>query len=516
MWNRRIICLLGGLLVLRIAFIMLAPLDLSPDEAYYWDWSRRLAWGYYSKPPMVAWIIALFTSIFGNSAFGVRLPAATLSTLAIIPVYLLGRRLFGARAGFLAALAAVFMPGACVLGFAMTIDPPLIFFWSWAMYSTWLALEESGRKSAVFWIISGILAGLGMLSKQTMMAFWPLVFIFLMAEPGYRKRLLSPWPYIAALISLAPLGPVLWWNDRHGWIMLEHTAHHFEPGATSYLTFLKTAPDFIISQLGIISPITWMLSVAIGLDLIWRLFKKDGLKRKDGLKNPYPHAIYLTALSIAPVALIMLLSLRQRVNGNWPAPFYLASSVMLGGWASMALDANPVVNRMRGLFKPGLILGAAMSVFVYAIPWTITLTGLNGGHLDITARLKGWKDLGVKVGEINGKIPTANFLIGTKRQIVSELAFYAPGQPRVYRWAGDKGEIKSQYELWPGPCGKIGKDAMVVTYKDEGLPEDLKAHFKEVSLFAGVKIPVGRSGANDFNLYIAKGLASWPGCGPIK
>src|SRR5882724_7509584 len=42
----------------RVLFIATAPLELDFEEAQYWHWAQQLAWGYYSKPPLVAWLIA--------------------------------------------------------------------------------------------------------------------------------------------------------------------------------------------------------------------------------------------------------------------------------------------------------------------------------------------------------------------------------------------------------------------------------------------------------------------------
>ncbi|MGQ9744659.1 MAG: ArnT family glycosyltransferase [Dissulfurimicrobium sp.] len=512
MWNRRFACLLATLIAIRILFIAFAPLDLSPDEAYYWDWSRHLGWGYYSKPPLIAWVIALGTSIFGNSAMGVRLPAAILATLSAFPIYLLGRRIFGTKAGFIAALSTALMPGSCILAFAMTIDAPLIFFWAWAMYVTWLALDKKDEyqgKTAGLWIASGILTGLGILSKQTMMAFPPFVFLFLILDPAYKKKLFTPWPYLALIISLILLGPVLWWNHKHGWITLEHTAHHFEPGARSFFIFLRTLPEFILSQMGIISPIIWILSVIISCYILFAAIRRYFLK-KNGEFLIQPQALYLAMLSAVPIALTMLLSLKQRVNGNWPAPFYLASSVVLGGWAAGALNLTPGIDRLRRTFKPGLILSTFMCAILYITSWSAGagILGLDQGHMDFTAGLKGWKELGEITGEFTKNLQDKGaFIIGTKRQITSELAFYVPGQPKTYRWAGEHGEIKSQYEIWQGPCDKIGHDAIIITYEDEKLPEDIKGYFKEIDMVKQIK--TGRKG---FNLYLGRDLMNWPGC----
>src|ERR1700730_19341658 len=95
---------------LRLLWLALQPADLFPDEAQYWVWSQQLALGYYSKPPLLAWLIALTTGLFGDSEFAVRLSAPLLHAGAAIFVYAIGARLFDRWAGFWGAGAYVSRP----------------------------------------------------------------------------------------------------------------------------------------------------------------------------------------------------------------------------------------------------------------------------------------------------------------------------------------------------------------------------------------------------------------------
>src|SRR5213078_4893458 len=70
--------LVGGLTVIRLVLIAVHPAGLYPDEAQYWFWAQTPALGYYSKPPLIAWLIALTTGLFGDSEFAVRLSAPLL------------------------------------------------------------------------------------------------------------------------------------------------------------------------------------------------------------------------------------------------------------------------------------------------------------------------------------------------------------------------------------------------------------------------------------------------------
>ncbi len=505
-WDRRFLAFLGILLLWRIIYLLITPLDLSPDEAYYWDWSRHLAWGYYSKPPMVAWIIALSTRIFGNTPFGVRVPAAILSTLGLWAIYSLGRRMFGARAGLLAAMAAAALPGFDILGLIMTIDAPLIFFWSLAIYCLWMALEKGQGEihNARWWIASGVCAGLGLLSKQTMIVFWPLAMAFLIVSPRDRHLFSRPWPYVSVGLSFLIVLPVIWWNYGHAWITFHHTMHHFQANSGGYCLSLSTLLNFLYLQLIVISPVTWILMVLVGGGCLLAL-------------RPWSHRIprsvsFLTVFSILPLAGILILSLRQRINANWPAPFYVAVSVLVAGWACRQVSCNPSLHRLRRLFGPGIAIGLAMAALLYLIPPGLAVFRLDGGPLDPTVRLRGWKDLGQEVGKIKNGLPDQGkvFLLARRRQTVSELAFYVPGQPEVFCW-GDRKEIESQYEVWQGPLDKTGWNCLIVIDAEKGLPQGLSACFNSLEPLQEIAVPLGHARKRRFNLYLGKGLKTWPG-----
>jgi 4-amino-4-deoxy-L-arabinose transferase-like glycosyltransferase len=108
------------------------PADLSGDEAQYWDWSRNLDWSYYSKGPLVAYIIRASCNLVGRDVmWTVRLPALVLAIGTGLVTYLLTLKLFKSDR---VALGAVLLNGVVPLFVAgsllMTIDPPFFFCWA--------------------------------------------------------------------------------------------------------------------------------------------------------------------------------------------------------------------------------------------------------------------------------------------------------------------------------------------------------------------------------------------------
>src|SRR5437879_11150880 len=77
--------------LLVVLALLYAGIGLMPDEAQYWTWSKALSYGYYSKPPAIAWQIAAGCKLFGDSEFGVRFFGAVLSFFLSLSIYFLGR-----------------------------------------------------------------------------------------------------------------------------------------------------------------------------------------------------------------------------------------------------------------------------------------------------------------------------------------------------------------------------------------------------------------------------------------
>src|ERR1700757_2236367 len=149
-----------------IRLSLLGMTDLSFDEAHYWMWSQKLAPAYFSKGPGIAFAIRASTAVFGATEFGVRFLSPVLAAGTSLLLFYFARRLFGATSGLWAVIALNATPIFNIGAVVMTIDALSIFFWMAAMFTFWLALEKSPSFSW-YWPVTGLLIGLGFLSKYT-------------------------------------------------------------------------------------------------------------------------------------------------------------------------------------------------------------------------------------------------------------------------------------------------------------------------------------------------------------
>jgi hypothetical protein len=255
----------------HLAYLMRdCPIDLSGDEAHYWDWSRQLDLSYYSKGPLVAYIIRASCAVFGDTMWAVRLPAIILSIGTGIVTYLLTRKLFGSErlalgAVLLNALVPMFIAGSVL----MTIDPPFFFCWALATYLAALVIFDDRRRC---WPLIGVVVGIGFLAKYAMLLWLPILLIALWVDRPSRQLLRTPGPWLAAAIALLFTTPVIVWNARHGWPTLWHVARQTGTDTAARFDPLNVL-GFLGGQIGVLGPTLVVLMVAA---VVYALFADSG------------------------------------------------------------------------------------------------------------------------------------------------------------------------------------------------------------------------------------------------
>ena len=500
-WTQRFFVLLAAVTLLRLLYVAVFPCDLVGDEAYYWDWGRRLSWGYFSKPPFIAWMMAGAGALGGDTVFGLRMWAVLFGSGSMCFTFLLGRRLYGEKAGFFAGALIAAMPGAALLNLLLTIDAPLVFFWTAALFCFVCLLDASLSlaRRVLFAALLTLVLGLGHLSKQMMWLFPLLAVIFLSLDKPSRAALKSPLLWTAFGLSYLFLVPTLLWNARHGWITFLHTGHHFQGDGIQ--SFPKNFGDFVGMQILAVSPLVAVLffTACLGGVFVWkRIASRERL---------------LVLFSGLPLLVMLAMTLRQALNGNWAAAFYPAGLVLVAG---VCLDRErvfpPLSPRMRGWLKPGLWVALAFALLVLIMPFVVSLFHLQGSHMDPYPRLRGWKSFAGEVQKIRETLPQADapILVVGHRYDASELAFYLPGQPRVYHWPSAPGAIDSQYDLWGGLDVLEGREiTIVLDWKEKQLPDSLRGACGWVLPVGTAKVEVGHGRVVQADVYRAfyKGVA---------
>ena len=431
---------LAAISVFRIYYILHGPLDLSPDEAHYWEWSRRLDLSYYSKGPMIAYLIYLGTHLFGNTVFGIRVLAIIFSALSSIYIFKLVNLMYGndsleqnitmpqcsawqRSAALQAAFAFQAVPLFAAFGVLFTIDSPFIFFWIVSLYIFYKATSEGSKRQWMSWICLGLAVGLGLLTKYTM-AFFPMCGLLLLLLSDKRSLLKTPMPYIALMISILVFAPVIIWNDQHNWLTIRHTAGQAHV-ADGFTLSVKSFFEFLGSQIGIITPLFFCL-------IIYALFQLFFSDRRFQSK-------FLFYFSIPVLGFFLLKALQGKVQANWAMFGYITGIV-----AAARFSINDRSNIKRIFFSTCI----GLALFLTAVSHYPSIVRLPQ-NLDPSARLRGWKELGIEVSKLSEQTADRSvyLLFSDSYQIASELAFYVQGNPETF--SINLGRRMDQYDLWP-------------------------------------------------------------------
>lgn len=510
-WRKRALCWMAGLFLVRLLWLIFNPLELVADEAYYWDWGRRPAWCYFSKPPMIGWVNAATQWLGLTHEWGVRLPALLFSTLTLWMLWSLARRLADERCGWIAAVLGGLAPGAMVSSTLMTIDCLLLASWSTCLYAVWRALEppegvcDAPRGRWRWWLLYALVGTLGVLSKQMMLVFPVLAVLYLWITAAGRQWRKRPMVYVWLLLPFVGMIPVVLWNHAHGWITLQHTAHHFDAPSWSLWQAARWTGDFLISQCGVLGPVTTVMLVAAA-----SVFRRVSVSTT--LAAPWQ---FMWVMCVPALVVMVLMSLRQEMNPNWPA-VYLYGGVVL---AAMWLNAS--WHERQHWWKAAWIMGSMLMISTYLLVLLIEPLGWQGSRIDLTKRLRGWKTAAERVAEVQLQLErrvgkTIVVTVGS-RKVASELAYYLPARPMLWRWT-PPGVVDSQYGLWEGPLPQqLGANALIVVATSDGeVPQGLASGFERMEKVGEIVTARGSDVPLRMTLWWGMYLAKWEHGRPLS
>jgi 4-amino-4-deoxy-L-arabinose transferase-like glycosyltransferase len=458
----------------RLLWLAVQSAGLYPDEAQYWFWAQHPAFGYYSKPPLVAWLIALTTAAFGDGEFAIRLSAPLLHAAAAGFVYAIGARLYDRRAGFWAALAYVTLPGVSLSAFIISTDAVLLPCWAAALYAFIRAREPEGGR---WWLAVGIAAGLGLLAKYAM-AYWLISALgFVLLAPGERRHLkkLLTAAGIAALIYL----PNLWWNWSHGFVSYLHVRDNAELSARG----LHPAAllEFLGSQAGVIGPLFFAALLAL-------VVRPRVLAER--------RASLLAAFALPTLAMMLGVSLLSRAQPNWAAPAYISAIVLVVAWA--------LERGWRRWLLVSIAFNLAVAVALFGSVDALAAIGVAvPAKYDPLHRLRGWRDLGRSVAALLAAHPGLT-LMADDRELLAALIYYVRPHPfGAVEWNPIPG-ITDQWRLVNNIGNHRGEDFLAVTV--HGLVDLMQPDFAELTRLTTIATHSGPGGGTVYTVYIARGF----------
>ena len=357
------------------------------DELQVLDDARHLAWGYVPYPPLTPFLAHVAMAVAGDSLTAFRLPAALAQGLAMLFAGLIARELGGRRlAQAVAALAVACAPFPMLQG-AVLQYAGLDYLW-WVL-AAWLFLRLANGSGPRAWLALGLVIGLGMLTRYTMLfcAFGLVAGILL--TPALRRQLATPWPWLGVVLSLAVFAPNAWWQWRHDFVYLDFVAHIHARDVR-----IGRTDGFWLQQLLIgASPLTAPLWLA---GLAWLAFAHRAVRWR-GLAVLYVVALLAFWLS------------RGRAYYLAPAyPMLLAAGAVLLE-AGIAQLRHGHALAARGALAVVLLasLGFTMAAMLPLAPVGSAGWTFSRGFHDVFAEEIGWPQLAAQVADVYNALPAA-------------------------------------------------------------------------------------------------------------
>ena len=420
-------------------------IEFSVDEAHYALYAKHLALSYFDHPPLVGWVQWPLVSISSSEGIIRLLPELLwiISAYLVYQVTLEVHHLIQGRnagyltttlpsanlCGLLAVLTIVGAPLPHVLAIGLLPDTLLapLSLGIMLMVLRWLIKDSL---STTDWIILGILLGLAGLSKYTA-AFTAFALLLVFLVHPKKSWIGKSGFWIAALIALLLITPVLYWNWANDWISFKYQIAHGSGGTWVW----RKVGAFIGLQIACFGPL-----FILGIYSFLRYC----------LHSQKLTLIALLGFFFIPFVIFVTLSGGGSLP-HWTTPAWFCLAPFVGiGLAKMWVLHHQFSIRL--LFS-GQVLICILG-FGFVLSGGINSTIVKSNPI---ADLYGWKAAGQKAAQLAssnsvGSIAVQNWTLG------SRAAWYAQPLPVFVL-----DQRKDQFDLWFGEL-PAGSDALLINW----------------------------------------------------
>ncbi len=297
-----------GFTLWRVVTLNFDATDLFVDEAQYWFWSQNLDLGYYSKPPMIAWVIRAMTELSGSNAiYWIRLLGPLIHMAAALVLMKTAKRFVGPEIEGWTGATYITLPGVALSSVFFSTDVILLFFIAIALLA-YFGLTQ--RRSVGLALVMGLSVGLAFLTKYAVLFVVPGGALALLLIPAARIAIRDC--IIAVAVAAVVALPNLWWNLQHDNTTVRHTqdiAHWSELGIN-----VRRGLEFFSAQFGVVGPIIFFA-------MLWAVYRMVKGRSDDREK-------ILVWLSMPVVVLITLQATVAKAYANWAVTAYVAGTIL--------------------------------------------------------------------------------------------------------------------------------------------------------------------------------------------
>ncbi|AWB66840.1 hypothetical protein C2869_10530 [Saccharobesus litoralis] len=444
---------IASLFLIRLTYIPVSDLALFYDEAYYHLWAQTPDWGYYSKPPMVAWLIHLTTSIVGfEGEWTAKLGAPICYCLTAIVIKKIGQQLFNQQTGIVAALLFFTMPLVSVNSLFITTDAPLLLFWS---ITLWLFILAKSQGQLPLWALAGIAGGLGLLSKYTMGFLALGLLLYVLGNRQTRLTLTKPGMWLATVIAALVFTPNLWWNYQHDFISFQHTSEIAKLNQT--LLHPDKFAEFFLGQFFVFGPLSMWLFISYWRRS-WQARKlgTDPSKHSAAIHSDPNHLAnindgvwLLIAVAIPVLIFFCVQAFLARAHVNWAAPTYVTASLLIAYYLTQ-------FNR-RKLLMVAVSINLGLMLLFYGYQPLQNILGIEAKRNNNPFhRVTGWRETTLLLQEYIQHTPQINqkaevIWLSDSRKLLSYIHYYlsdfAAGKTAQVLSFNRDGRVDHHYDL---------------------------------------------------------------------
>lgn len=473
-YGRDTLWLILAISAIRIIGLPFSQVGMHGDEAQYWSWAQDLDFGYFSKPPLIAWIIAATTGIFGDAEWAARLGSPLFHALTAALLYFAGKTYFSPREGFWAALIFLLMPAVFLSSGIISTDVPLLTLWALAL----LCLGKLRHSPNWRWALGlGFAIGLGLMAKYAMMFFFPALALAIIFDAQTRRALLHPRSLIVIAVAGMIFAPNIIWNAQNDFQTVSHTA------ANSNLDGPLFHPlellEFWASQLGVFGPVMLVIYVAA----LIAAFRK-GVSSETRV---------LAFFVIVPITVISIQALLSRANANWAVTSYVAACLLTARflmprpkWRRTAL-VGLCVNILLG----GLVMaGGLFPAFADAV-----------GQANAFKRTRGWvetRDAIIPYYKAGWKGQAFDTIAFDHRLTFYDMNYYGLGDTAALRMWMYKSSPHNHAEA-TAPLASGSKPVLLINHYDH-YADEFADDFKQLERLGTIEIDLG--GGKTRTLYV--------------
>ncbi len=324
----------------RIFTLLYSELELTVDEAQYWDWSKDLKFGYFSKPPLIAWLINISSQLFGNAEWAIRIFAPIFHFLTAIILWKISIELYDKITGKICSIIWITLPSTALGSFLFSTDTPLLFFWTFCL----LSIIKYLKYNKFHWlIIFTISLSFGTLTKYAMLYFFVILIFFYLLTSKTNEFKLSDILKIS-FIFLLLISPNIYWNIKNNFSTLNHTIYNADLNNISYN--FNEVSSFLFSQLFVFGPIFFIIFLLYS----WVFFYEYSINK------------ILAFFSIPIVILITILAFLKTSNANWALTAYPCACIIITRF--FVINKNIIIKLFLAL---GLIFNIALNLYVIKV-----------------------------------------------------------------------------------------------------------------------------------------------------